>query len=91
MYYFSYYDGIITVIYDFCDRVEVEDSFNVFELDKIHKWCCMNLGFPYQINPCSLSILLLALYDKKNIKRYLKCFDRCVLNNKIKIYCEDLH
>ena len=91
MYYFSYYDGIIKVIYEFCDREEVVDSFTVFDLEKINKWCNMNLAFPYELNEESLFLLLFALFYKKEKKSLLNLFKKCVLNNKIKIYCEELH
>lgn len=89
MYYFTYYDGNIYVHYEFCDSDSVVDSFNVFDVKKINKWCKMDLPFPYEINEESIFLLLCALECKEKTNLFLKCFKDYVSKCKIKIYCEE--
>ena len=89
MYYFTYYDGNIDVHYEYCDSDLVVDSFNVFDLKKINKWCEMNLPFPYEINNDSVFLLARALLCKQKRNLFLDCFKDSVLKCKIKIYCEE--
>lgn len=90
MYYFTYSDGNIYVHYEYCDRDEIVESFTVLDLEKINKWCNMNIPFPYEVNKNSIVLLLSALACKSEKNKLLYLFKKCVLNNEIKIYCEVL-
>lgn len=90
MYYFTYYDGNIEVHYEFCDSDSVVDSFSVFDLGKINKWCELGISFPYQIN--GFSINLLYMYDSTKYDQSLcsVMFKSCIRSGHIKLYCEEI-
>lgn len=90
MYYFTYRNGKLDIHYEYCDRDEVVDSFTVLDLEKINKWCDLKLPFPYEINRDSIVLLLSALVCKSEKNNLLNLFQKCVLRNEIKIYCEVL-
>lgn len=89
MYYFTYFDGNIDVHYEYCDSDSIVDSFNVFDVTKINKWCMMDLPFPYEINADSIFLLKWALACKNKTNLFLDRFKDLVSKCKIKIYCEE--